>query len=41
MESGEGLIVKGRNDRNDVNKKKQGNEKNKNKNLNCFQCHKE
>ena len=41
MESGEGLIMKVRNDRNDGKKKKQGKGKSKNKRLKCFQCHKE
>ncbi|KAH9650187.1 hypothetical protein KPL70_026271 [Citrus sinensis] len=41
MESGEGLTVKGRNDKNVGKKKKQGKGKDKNKNLKCFQCHKE
>ena len=36
MESGEGLTVRGRNDRNNGKKKKQGKGKNKNKNLKCF-----
>ncbi|KAH9767149.1 hypothetical protein KPL71_011170 [Citrus sinensis] len=38
---GDGLTVKGKIDKTDGKKKKQGKTKNKNKNLKCFQCHKE
>ena len=37
----EGLTVKGKIDKNDGKKKKQGKTKNKNKNMKYFQCHKE